>query len=68
MLLDNSRFRVQETCLPLYSGAMARSYFMPVLGAVCPYSKMTESLTVGHRITYKLCLTTWKTLNTSLPL
>ena len=23
---------------------------------------------VGHRITYKLCLTTWKTLNTSQPL
>jgi len=35
---------------------------MPVLGAVCPYSKTTESLTVGHRITYKLCLTTWKLL------
>jgi len=25
-------------------------------------------LPVGHRITYKLCLTTWKTLNTSQPL
>ena len=25
-------------------------------------------LPVGHRITYKLCLTTWKTINTSQPL
>ena len=25
-------------------------------------------LPVGHRITYKLCLTTWKTLHTSQPL
>ena len=25
-------------------------------------------LPAGHRITYKLCLTTWKTLNTSQPL
>jgi len=31
-------------------------------------SRFTVVIPVGHRITYKLCLTNWKTLHTSQPL
>jgi len=59
-------------------GKLQRVQNRPILAPVVVGAAWTSSslnirrdlhwLPVGHRITYKLCLTTWKTLNTSQPL
>ena len=51
--------------------AATATFSIPVvslLGRGAIWRMIVHWLPVGHRITYKLCLTTWKTLHTSQPL
>jgi len=72
LAVERANFQVMAAYRRVYDSRHLQANCQEPGSAPEPYARQSSmgylTLPVGHRITYKLCLTTWKTLHNSQPL